>query len=220
MPKTTTAGTKISDLPTPKAISDNEIIPCSEYNTSIQESFGVTINTLRQLLNFENAYTTVALGLNGTVNGEIFFVYTDGGKGSVNQYINAAGTASIVYGNDNNPVLYPSVWAIMETITTVNSLPAVGYSTTQTFTQNQTFSIPVSAYDPARGRRSILIESVGADNPISEFTITKPQVAVAGVSVAVYESTTGSHIVSWAAGETSPIVVKSTVGGTYRITLR
>lgn len=220
MAKTTTAGIKISDLPIAKNMDDNSIVPFSENNSVTQESFGASINTIRQLLNFENAYTSVSLGLSGTVNGEIFFVYTDGGKGTVNQYINASGTASVVLGRDNNPLVYPTVYGLTDALKTLSTLPNTDYGITQTFSQGQTLSLPVSAYDPARGRRHILIESVGNDSPISEFYLTKSQVAVAGVSTSIYESTAGSHVVTWAAGETSPIVVKSTVGGTYRITLR
>lgn len=110
MPKTNAGiGVKISELGNAAKIGENDYVPLNAISSSgIPLTKSSTVGTLRQTLNFENAYATTAAGIADTALNEVFFVYESTAKLWVLQYQNVAGIATPVIGYDNNQVRQPT----------------------------------------------------------------------------------------------------------------
>lgn len=85
---------KLSEMDRPsKPVNDSDLVFIAQNESGVVESKAAAISDLRALLNFENAYTTTALGLADTAANQIFYVYTDSSKTAVNGYVNRNGVA-------------------------------------------------------------------------------------------------------------------------------
>ncbi|HGM5489887.1 TPA: hypothetical protein ACKP1B_001491 [Serratia fonticola] len=87
------AGKRISELPRSETLNDVDIIPAVLNSGEAFKTAAVSLSALRQLLNFDNAKTSVEDGLLSTKNGQIFHVWGDEKKTFVNEYINNLGEA-------------------------------------------------------------------------------------------------------------------------------
>lgn len=76
-----------------EALNDSDLVFVSQVNKTTDVSVALTVTQLRSHLNFENAFTSAALGLAGTTTNEVFFVYTDANKTAVNKYTNRGSIA-------------------------------------------------------------------------------------------------------------------------------
>lgn len=110
MPKTSDSiGIKISELGDAGVIKENDVVPINaKTSEGVPFTKSTKINDLRQTLGFENAFLSVDAGLNGTVSGDVFFVYESPAKLWVLQYQNVSGVANPVLGYDNNQVRLPT----------------------------------------------------------------------------------------------------------------
>lgn len=110
MPKTSDSiGIKISELGDAGVIKENDVVPINaKTSEGVPFTKSTKINDLRQTLGFENAFLSVDAGLNGTVSGDVFFVYESAAKLWVLQYQNNDGVANPVLGYDNNQVRLPT----------------------------------------------------------------------------------------------------------------
>lgn len=98
---------KLSEMDRPsKPVNDSDLVFIAQADGSIIESKAMTVSDLRALLNFENAYTTTALGLADTTANQFFFVFTDTTKTQVKAYINRAGVAEVLNDPDGSPLIY------------------------------------------------------------------------------------------------------------------
>lgn len=59
----------------------------------------ITLSQIRDLFDFSNAYDDVTAGIAGTVEGQIFYVFVDANKLSVNEYVRTSTGASAVIGS-------------------------------------------------------------------------------------------------------------------------
>lgn len=88
---------KLSEMDRPaKPVNDSDLVFIAQSESGVVESKAMAVSDLRALLNFENAYTTTALGLAATTANQIFYVYTDSNKVAVNPYVNRSGIAEAV----------------------------------------------------------------------------------------------------------------------------
>lgn len=102
-------GIKISELGDAGVIKENDVVPINaKTSEGVPFTKSTKINDLRQTLGFENAFLSVDAGLNGTVSGDVFFVYESAAKLWVLQYQNNDGVANPVLGYDNNQVRLPT----------------------------------------------------------------------------------------------------------------
>lgn len=102
-------GIKISELGDAGVIKENDVVPINaKTDAGVAFTKATKINDLRQTLGFENAFLSVDAGLDGTVSGDVFFVYESAAKLWVLQYQNVSGVANPVLGYDNNQVRLPT----------------------------------------------------------------------------------------------------------------
>lgn len=117
---------KLSQMDRPtKPVNDTDLVYIAQKENSTIQSKAMAVSDLRSLLNFENAFTSTAQGLTGTVAGQIFYVYTDGTKTSVFGYTNRNGIAEQILDGAGNPIKYytqAALASVVDTPTYVNSL--------------------------------------------------------------------------------------------------
>lgn len=102
-------GIKISELGDAGVIKENDVVPINaKTSAGVPFTKSTKINDLRQTLGFENAFLSVDAGLNGTVSGDVFFVYESAAKLWVLQYQNNDGVANPILGYDNEQVRLPT----------------------------------------------------------------------------------------------------------------
>lgn len=88
------------------ALNDSDLVLVSQINTANKESAALALSQLRSHLDFDIAYTTTTAGMAGTELNEIFFVYTDTAKTTLNKYTNRGTSAEQEIGSDNLAVRY------------------------------------------------------------------------------------------------------------------
>lgn len=92
---------KLSEMDRPsKPVNDSDLVFIAQTESGITESKAMSVSDLRALLTFENAYTTISLGLAATSANQIFYVYTDNQRLSVNPYYNRNGVAEAIVDDD------------------------------------------------------------------------------------------------------------------------
>lgn len=100
---------KLSEMDRPsKPVNDSDLVFIAQSESGVVESKAMPVSDLRALLNFENAYTTTTLGLADTEANQIFYVYTDNNRLTVNGYINRNGIAEALVDADSNPIILPT----------------------------------------------------------------------------------------------------------------
>lgn len=100
---------KLSEMDRPsKPVNDVDLVYIAQQSSGAVDSKAMSITDLRKLLNFENAFSSVAAGLSGTSANQIFYVYTSAKKETVNAYVNRNGIAESVVDSDSNPIILPT----------------------------------------------------------------------------------------------------------------
>lgn len=98
---------KLSELSRPSTpVNDSDVVFISQLNNTENVSTAMSISDLRDLLNFENAFETTTAGLAATTANQIFYVYGDSQKLSVNPYYNRNGVAEAVTDSAGNKLIY------------------------------------------------------------------------------------------------------------------
>lgn len=96
---------KLSEMDRPsKPVNDTDLVLIAQNENGVIESKGMALSDLRSLLNFENAFTTTVAGLAGTVPNQIFYVYADAEKLTVNPYYNRNGVAEAIVDSDSKQI--------------------------------------------------------------------------------------------------------------------
>lgn len=97
-------GIKISQLDDVNRINDNDIVPFTNNDMGDSQTRKIRLDSLRDHLNYANAYTTTQEGLSNSIPGQIFHVYIDATKLDVNAYRNDSGQATLINDAEGNPV--------------------------------------------------------------------------------------------------------------------
>lgn len=205
----------ITDLPTGQALSEAAEFPVSIPGLPTGK---VTLNDIRQALFFETAFSSIEEGLKGSQTGRYFFVFTDESKWWVTQHYNDHGRAADVL-CDGKVLRFPTPTAISAAVTRIDGRGDLFFSQEVNFVQGMTFTLPEDAVNPGRGRKHVKIEPVAHDGAISEFIVTKVASSEKGSVETIYASSETGHVISWGKGENAPLVVRSLLGGLYRITV-
>lgn len=93
-------GNKISELnPLASGNMGGEVPLSLTLSSGTLATNKITLSQLRDLFDFSNAYSTVAEGIAATVENQMFYVYVDSSKLSVNEYIRTNIGANAVIGN-------------------------------------------------------------------------------------------------------------------------
>ena len=101
---------KLSELSRPSTpVNDSDVVFISQLNNTENISSAMSISDLRDLLNFETAFETTTAGLAATTANQIFYVYTDGQKLSVNPYYNRNGVAEAIVDANSNKLVYSTL---------------------------------------------------------------------------------------------------------------
>lgn len=101
---------KLSELSRPGTpVNDSDVVFISQLNDTENVSTAMPISDLRDLLNFETAYDTTTIGLSKTKANQIFYVYADSQKLSVNPYYNRNGVAEAVTDSSGNKLQYATL---------------------------------------------------------------------------------------------------------------
>lgn len=101
---------KLSELSRPSTpVNDSDVVFISQLNNTENVSSAMSISDLRELLNFETAFDSTVAGLNGTVPNQVFYVYSDSQKLSVNPYYNRNGVAEAITDSNGNKLIYNTI---------------------------------------------------------------------------------------------------------------
>lgn len=101
---------KLSELSRPSTpVNDSDVVFISQLNDTENISTAMPISDLRDLLNFETAYDTTTIGLSKTKANQIFYVYTDSQKLSVNPYYNRNGIAEAITDSTGDKLQYTTL---------------------------------------------------------------------------------------------------------------
>lgn len=101
---------KLSELSRPSTpVNDSDVVFISQLNDTENISTAMPISDLRDLLNFETAYDTTTIGLSKTKANQIFYVYTDSQKLSVNPYYNRNGVAEVITDSTGDKLQYSTL---------------------------------------------------------------------------------------------------------------
>ncbi len=101
---------KLSELSRPSTpVNDSDVVFISQLNNNENLSAAMSISDLRDILNFKNAYSTTVAGLAATTANQIFYVYTDNQKLSVNPYYNRNGVAEAIVDVNGNKLVYSTL---------------------------------------------------------------------------------------------------------------
>lgn len=116
----TNSTTKITTLPPADNVTENAVFPMS-MSTSGDQTLKVTLEQLRNTLNFENAFISIAAGVAATQKNEPFYVYADTSKEKVLAYLNTGSGAAVVVDSDGNQLSYPT-WGKLKSAITKDEL--------------------------------------------------------------------------------------------------
>lgn len=104
---------KISKLTPLTRVPESGVVPVALESKEL--TYGSSLFSLRASLFFENAYSTVGEGIDGTDSGEVFFVYTTEEKKFVGGYLNAGGSgATSLLNLAGQQVTYPTYLSLLE----------------------------------------------------------------------------------------------------------
>lgn len=110
---------KLSEMDRPsKPVNDSDVVFIAQNEAGITESKAMEISDLRSLLNFENAFTTTVAGLAATSPNQIFYVYTDTSKETVNAYYNRNGVAEIIVDSNAQVIVYRTAKGLENALST------------------------------------------------------------------------------------------------------
>lgn len=150
---------KISELTELSTLSEGGMLPIAVAKEK-STTFKATVSSLRSTIMFEDASETIAAGLNSTVNGETFFVYTDSSKEYVKGWVNngqSAAAAVDAYGEQ----LYYGTFALL--------LNTGKY--TKAVVQVETLAA-LRLFSPAFNGQTVLLKRAVPNGPIIDELLT------------------------------------------------
>lgn len=105
---------KISELITTSVLPEKSLIPIVTDSTTTNS---VDVITLRSVLNFEQAFSTITEGLEVTQKNDTFFVFEDTDKFSVKGYVNqGGGSYSLLVNGEGEQITFATSSAAAESI--------------------------------------------------------------------------------------------------------
>lgn len=97
---------KISELPNGNRVRSNTQLPSVTSDKVGEVTERISMDLIRNEIDYGNAYTVLADGIQDTVLDEIFYVYTSADKNSVFEYVNTGNGAAVVSDADGSPVVH------------------------------------------------------------------------------------------------------------------
>lgn len=135
---------KITELPALSIISENGFIPIAQSKET-DETYKVTLQSLRETVLFENAFASISSGIAATVLGDTFFVYTDTTKEHVLGWVNTGAGATPLLNSEGEQVTYGTYVLLNNALKDKGTIVQWVYNGGLSNGGEQTFTVPLSA---------------------------------------------------------------------------